>query len=85
MTVKEAGRKGGISTKMSHDKEFCIKIGKKGGKERAKKLLDEGISQEMHEKLVESGRKGGLSTKMSHGTEFYKEIGRKGGKARRKM
>lgn len=40
-TVQDAGRKGGLATARSHDHDFFVKIGKKGGK-RIKALIEAG-------------------------------------------
>ncbi len=82
MTVEEAGKKGGETTKETHGHEFYQDIGKKGGEERAREIREEGISPETHEKLSEAGKKGGETTKETHGREFYHEIGKKGGEER---
>ncbi len=82
MTVEEAGKKGGETTKETHGHEFYHEIGKKGGEERAREIREEGISPETHEKLSEAGHKGGETTKETHGREFYHEIGKKGGEER---
>jgi uncharacterized protein len=82
MTVEEAGKKGGETTKGTHGHEFYQEIGKKGGEERSREIREEGVSLETHEKLSEAGRKGGEATKESHGREFYQEIGKKGGEER---
>ncbi len=81
MTVEEAGKKGGETTKETHGREFYHEIGKKGGEERAREIREKGISPETREKLSEAGRKGGETTKETHGREFYQEIGKKGGAA----
>jgi general stress protein YciG len=41
MTVQEAGRKGGLKTAQTHDREFYEEIGHKGG-QRVKELIEEG-------------------------------------------
>lgn len=81
MTVEEAGKRGGETTKETHGHEFYQGIGKKGGEERAREIREEGISPETREKLSEAGRKGGEATRETHGREFYQEIGKKGGAA----
>ncbi len=83
MTVEEAGRKGGVTTRKTHGREFYQEIGKKGGEERAREIREEGISPETREKLSKAGRKGGEATRETRGREFYQEIGRKGGTAPR--
>jgi len=83
MTVEEAGRKGGVTTRKTHGREFYQEIGRKGGEERAREIREEGISPETREKLSEAGRKGGEATRETRGREFYQEIGRKGGTAPR--
>ena len=79
MTVEEAGRKGGERTRETHDNEFFIRIGKKGGKAHAKNIRENGIPFQLHKRLSEAGRKGGEMTKNKHGIKFYQEIGKKGG------
>lgn len=41
MTVAQAGRKGGITTRDTHDHEHFVKIGKKGGR-RVRDLIAAG-------------------------------------------
>ncbi len=82
MTVREAGRKGGLKTKKNHDRNFFKEIGKKGGMANARKLIEEGVSEDLHDMLSEAGKKGGEKTKKTYGKDFYASIGRKGGKSK---
>jgi general stress protein YciG len=53
ISVREAGRKGGLATSKSHDHEFYEQIGHKGGSkggQRVRELIERG-------KEVESGRR----------------------------
>jgi len=55
MTVKEAGRKGGRTTKARHGDEFYKDIGRKGGE-----MTKQRHGPEFYEKI---GRKGGQKVK----------------------
>jgi len=49
MSVKEAGRKGGLATSRSHDREFYEQIGHKGGMkggQRVRELIEKGKETE---------------------------------------
>ncbi|HMK47218.1 MAG TPA: Em GEA1 (EM1) [Methanocella sp.] len=49
MSVKEAGRKGGLATSRSHDREFYEQIGHKGGLkggQRVRELIEKGKETE---------------------------------------
>lgn len=41
MTVREAGRKGGLATKKAHGRDFFVKIGGKGGRQ-TRRLVEVG-------------------------------------------
>ena len=45
MTVKEAGRKGGETTKRTHGHEFYVQIGHKGG-QKVRDLIQRGKQNE---------------------------------------
>lgn len=71
MTVSEAGRKGGQTTKEKYGPEFYARIGKKGG---------ETVSEERGpEFYAEIGKKGGETVKAKHGRNHFSRIGRMGG------
>jgi len=55
MTVKEAGRRGGVSTKKKYGPEFYQSIGKKGG-DTTKQRMGPGFYQKI-------GKKGGQRVK----------------------
>ncbi len=71
MTVREAGRLGGVKTAKKYGRKHFTAMGEKGGN----------VTRERHgvEFYAEIGRKGGRSTAASKGPDFYKEIGTKGG------
>ena len=45
MTVKEAGRKGGETTKRTHGHDFYVQIGHKGG-QKVRDLINRGKQQD---------------------------------------
>ncbi|MCD1293728.1 Em GEA1 (EM1) [Methanocella sp. CWC-04] len=50
MSVKDAGRKGGLSTSKSHDRKFYEMIGHKGGLkggQRVRELIEKGKETEI--------------------------------------
>jgi general stress protein YciG len=55
MTVREAGRKGGETTKRRYGPRFYEEIGKKGG-QKVKRMIEE--SKRVRRQLEESKRKG---------------------------
>jgi len=55
MTVKEAGRRGGVSTKKRHGPQFYQSIGKKGGETTKQR--------HGHEHYQKIGKKGGARVK----------------------
>ena len=73
MTVAEAGRIGGSTTRDRHGKEFYSQIGHDGGT----------ASKAVHGKAfyVDIGKKGGRSCFKKHGLAHYSEMGKKGGAA----
>src|SRR2546430_21650 len=79
MTVREAGRpggliggrKGGLAVKGERGGEFVEQIGKKGG--------DTGKAERGAGFYEQIGKKGGEAVKAERGTPFYGEIGKKGG------
>lgn len=81
MTVRQAGRKGGVkggrTTAARYGHEFYEKIGRKGGTVRKSQLGSEGYA--------ELGRKGGQVRKAALGHEGYEELGRKGGQKVREL
>src|SRR5438270_790876 len=79
MTVREAGRKGGliggrkggVAVKAERGRSFYEQIGKKGG-DTVKAERGAGFYEAI-------GKKGGDAVKAERGTPFYEEIGKKGG------
>src|SRR5207302_1155954 len=81
MTVREAGRKGGLiggrkgglAVKAERGREFYQEIGRKGG---------ETVKAERGRSFYEQiGKKGGDTVKAERGAGFYEQIGKKGGDA----
>src|ERR1051326_8147073 len=73
ITVREAGRRGGRSTRERHGPEHYQQIGKKGGQALAEERGSDYYS--------ELGKKGGGTVLERHGSLYYSQIGKKGGKA----
>src|SRR6266849_1121734 len=71
MTVREAGRKGGLMVRDKYGHSFYEEIGRKGG---------ETVKAERGRSFYEQiGKKGGDTVKAERGAGFYEEIGKKGG------
>ena len=77
LTVRQAGRKGGQTTKRRHGSAFYAAIGRKGGQQTKKRY-----GQEFYMRI---GKKGGETVRHAHGVTFYEEIGRKGGERVRRL
>ncbi len=69
MSIREAGRKGGLRVREKYGHEFYVGIGAKGGRALADKRGSDYFS--------EIGKKGGDSTLQKHGVKFYSQIGSK--------
>ncbi|HEV3157651.1 MAG TPA: hypothetical protein VGZ00_09935 [Candidatus Baltobacteraceae bacterium] len=77
MSVREAGKKGGVTVRDRYGPRFYEEIGRKGGlatRERHGPGFFEAI-----------GQKGGRMVKEKYGSDFYEEIGQKGGQKVRKL
>jgi len=77
MTVSEAGRRGGQSTRTRYGPQFYQRIGKKGGQATKQRH-----GADFYELI---GRRGGERVKRERGSSFYERIGRKGGQRVREL
>ena len=77
LTVRQAGQKGGETTKRRHGSEFYANIGRKGGQQTKRRY-----GPDFYTRI---GKKGGEAVRHEHGVTFYEEIGRKGGERVRRL
>lgn len=73
---REAGRKGGITTKAKYGPEYYKQLGKKGG---------DAMKARGPEYFVALGRMGGTKVRDEKGSAHFSEMGRKGGARMREL
>lgn len=77
MTVREAGKKGGTTTKLKYGSDFFRELGRKGGTTTRRRH-----GRKFYQTI---GKKGGDRAKRLFGHAFYRQIGRKGSKKARQL